>query len=41
MTLNWILQLKYKSQHRVCGLFQSVCPLNVPLDLCLEFEEWC
>ena len=25
----------------MCGLFQSVCLLNVPLDLCLEFEEWC
>jgi hypothetical protein len=40
MTLNWILRLKSKSQHRLCGLFQSVCLLNVPLDLCLEFEEW-
>jgi len=24
----------------VCGLFQSVCLLKVPLDLCLVFEEW-
>jgi len=40
MTLNWILHLKSKGQHTVCGLFQIVCLLNIPLDLCLEFEEW-